>query len=135
MPGIPLDLLTDSKKSGSNIAKLLKNHTYIGIDFGTSTTIVSYITIDEHGHVSATPIKLNQDGDMGQTITDSIIPSCIAWTGKKVLIGQGAARLKSVDNYKEGKNLWRSFKMRLGIDLGPEFSQSLLKKKNGIGVR
>ncbi len=67
----------------------------------------------------AEPNSIIQFDDSGREIADRLVPSCIAWTTRdRLLIGHGAANLKQ--ELKEGRNIWSSFKMRLGIDLGPQ---------------
>lgn len=103
----------------------LRSSTFIGIDFGTSTTVVSYTVIGDN----ATPIKtdvipirqLNLDGSYTE---NHLVPSCIAWYDNKLLIGQTAKQLKSKLTY--GRNIWYSFKMKLGIDSGPTYYSSEL---------
>lgn len=111
----------------------LKNSTFIGIDFGTSTTVVSYTVFGNN----LTPIKtdiipvkqLNLDGSYTENY---LIPSCIAWFQNKLFIGQTAKILKSKLTY--GRNLWYSFKMKLGLDNGPEYFSTELPKGHRIAT-
>lgn len=111
----------------------LKNSTFIGIDFGTSTTVVSYTVFGD----DLTPIKtdiipvrqLNLDGSYTE---NHLIPSCIAWYQNKLFIGQTAKILKSKLTY--GRNLWYSFKMKLGLDSGPEYFSTELPKGHKIAT-
>ncbi len=123
--GVPLELLGPEAASNPEITRLLAARTYIGIDFGTSTTTVSRVVLDEEtGSLSSEPIPIKQYDESGTCTEDHLVPSCIAWTGSRLLIGQGAARLKS--EYEYGRNIWFSFKMKLGIDLGPQYYRSEL---------
>ncbi|MBT4400669.1 MAG: Hsp70 family protein, partial [Bacteroidetes bacterium] len=123
--GVPLGILTMDAEEGKEARKLLGQKTFIGIDFGTSTTIVSQVTVSEDDkRLTSRPIPIKQFDDMGLTIEDILVPTCIAWTGSQLLIGQGAAALKT--DYEYGKNIWFSFKMKLGIDLGKPYYRSLL---------
>ncbi len=128
--GVPLELMGKDAGQNEQVRHLLRDNTYIGIDFGTSTTIVSYVRLDEETNalsVDVMPIK--QYDDLGRCFEDPLVPSCIAWTGGKLLVGQGAAQLKNVN--RPGKNIWFSFKMELGIDLGPKYYYSDLAGTKG----
>lgn len=111
----------------------LRNSTFIGIDFGTSTTVVSYTVLGD----DMTPIKtdvipvkqLNLDGSFTE---NHLIPSCIAWFQDKLFIGQTAKVLKSKLVY--GRNLWYSFKMKLGLDNGPEYFSTELPKGHSVAT-
>lgn len=107
----------------------IKNSTFIGIDFGTSTTVVSYAILGNE----TTPIKtdtipikqLNIDGSVSENY---LVPSCIAFSKDKLFIGQTAKLLKSKLHY--GKNLWYSFKMELGEDNGSIYYNTELPQGN-----
>ncbi|GEM54288.1 hypothetical protein B0A58_06385 [Flavobacterium branchiophilum NBRC 15030 = ATCC 35035] len=112
----------------------LRNSTFIGIDFGTSTTVVSYTVFGKDLQPIITdvmPIKqLNHDGSYTE---NHIVPSCIAWFENKLFIGKTAKQLKSKLTY--GRNLWYSFKMKLGVDNGPVyFSSELTKEHNSASI-
>src|SRR5690554_3865930 len=88
------------------------NTTFIGIDFGTSTTVVSVATIDkETKEILTTPIWLNQKLYDGAIMSSEKIPTVIAWHSQQLLVGRGAADLKY--QLKKGVNVWYSFKMEL----------------------
>ena len=101
----------------------LRNSTFIGIDFGTSTTVVSYAIMGD----DATPIKtdtipIRQQNRDGSFVEDHLVPTCIAWHDNQLFIGQTAKLLKS--RLQKGRNLWFSFKMELGEDNGPVYTSS-----------
>jgi molecular chaperone DnaK (HSP70) len=131
--GVPLSFLGTEAGSNKDILDLLAKRTYVGIDFGTSTTTASRVILDqETGVLSTEPIPIKQYDETGTCIEDHLVPSCIAWTGNSLLVGQGAARLKT--EYEHGRNIWFSFKMRLGIDLGPQYYRSELSSGKGQQV-
>jgi len=104
------------------------NRTYIGIDFGTSTTVVSLATIDSKTlTVTSKPIELNQKNYDESIYKSYKIPTMIGYYNKKILIGEGANKLKL--KLKQGKNLWHSFKMELGEDVGCKYPQSELNNE------
>jgi len=128
--GVPIELLGRDAGGNENVNQLLSEKTFVGIDFGTSTTFVSYVTIDEEsGALMAEPIPIIQYDELGGSIEDHLVPTCIAWTGQELLVGQGAARLKS--EYQYGRNIWFSFKMDLGTDLGPQYYNTELSGESG----
>lgn len=113
--------------TSSNITHQNKNvnTTYIGIDFGTSTTVVSLATFDSiTNKVSAKEIELNQKLYDGSIYKSYKIPTMIGYYNNKILVGEGANQLKL--KLKQGKNLWHSFKMGLGEDIGCKYPQSEL---------
>jgi len=111
----------------------LRGSTFIGIDFGTSTTVVSYTVFGDN----STPIKtdvipirqLNPDGSYTE---NHLVPSCIAWYNNSLFIGQTAKQLKSKLQF--GKNLWYSFKMKIGTDNGPIYFSTELPKGHAIAT-
>lgn len=117
-----LDGLTDE------IRAHIKQRTFVGIDFGTSTTVVSVATIEEGDVVPfAEPLPVAQFDAAGRRIEHHLVPSCLAWNNGKLLVGQGVTpRLRA--QLKEGVDLWSSFKMRLGVDLGPEYPYTALPR-------
>ena len=90
--------------------------TYVGIDFGTSTTVVSFATQGADRLVAVDTLAAHQANSLGGTVTSDKIPTVIAFSKKRqeLYIGQGAADLKF--NLERGKFIWYSFKMELGVD-------------------
>ncbi len=106
-------LTITSKEVFQNNALDASQNTYIGIDFGTSTTVVSLAYMDwQEKQVKTQTIRLNQKLSDGAIYKSDKIPSMIAWHEQQLLIGEGAnqLRLKKVKD----KNLWYAFKMDLG---------------------
>ena len=107
--------------------------TYIGIDFGTSTTVVSIAKLDSDGNLIADHIDIKQPLFSGATRTDYRVNSAVAYYKKKILIGVGAkeVRLKLIQNI----NYWESFKMQLGTDVGVAYPESEIESlKNPTDV-
>lgn len=87
--------------------------TYIGIDFGTSTTVVSLAYYDPvNKSIKTKTLSLNQKLADTTIYKSEKIPTMIAWHNNQLLIGEGAKeiRLKKTKD----KNIWYSFKMDLG---------------------
>ena len=109
------------------------NTTFIGIDFGTSTTVVSVASIDmETKEILTNPIWLNQKLYDGAIMSSEKIPTVIAWHNQQLLVGKGAADLKY--QLKKGINVWYSFKMELGEDLGSKYYNSELDRKSDYPI-
>ena len=91
---------------------------FIGIDFGTSTTVISLFV---NGFKKPKIIELKQKLHDGSVITSYKIPTMIAFYKNSLLFGEGANRLKLKS--KNGKNLWHSFKMDLGTEKKYPYSE------------
>lgn len=111
----------------------IHNTTFIGIDFGTSTTVVSIAVLDKNKKEIVTKsIWLNQKLYDGAVMSSEKIPTVIAWYNKQLLVGRGAADLKY--QLKKGINVWYSFKMELGEDLGSKYFNSELDRNSATPI-
>lgn len=116
----------------SVIENKIQGSTFIGIDFGTSTTVVSYAIIgDSNSPIKTNAIPIRQLNFDGNFLSHHLVPSCIAYNNNQVYVGQGAKMLKS--KLQPDQNIWFSFKMNLGKDNGPEFTRTELKEGNPLG--
>ncbi len=107
----------------------LQNTTFVGIDFGTSTTVASYaVPGDERVPIRAEPIPIPQTMPDGATASHHLVPSVIAWHNEELFVGAGARKLKKTGACSKGHSAWSSFKMELGVDLGPQYHNSNLKR-------
>lgn len=114
------------------IENKIEGSTFIGIDFGTSTTVVSYAIVgDNNAPINTNAIPIRQLNFDGNTLSHHLVPSCIAYTNNQLYFGQGAKMLKS--KLQPDQNIWFSFKMNLGKDIGPEFTRTELKEGNPFG--
>lgn len=99
--------------------------TYVGIDFGTSTTVVSIASMEADGKtIKCESIKLPQLLEDGARFESERIPSVIAYYRDHIFIGEGAYNLKY--QLKFGRDIWYSFKMEMGTDLGAKYYDSVL---------
>jgi molecular chaperone DnaK len=107
-------------------------HTYIGIDFGTSTTVVSLIE-GSGTKVTSRPIQLSQQFQKGYSIQDARVPTCIAYSKQfnELYVGAGAYEARFDPRLELGKNVWFEFKTLLGEDVGPRYNNSILDGKDG----
>lgn len=115
---------------------LCENKTFVGIDFGTSTTVVSIAnyTGDDRKPISCESIQILQMMSDGAKMESQLVPTVICWNNNKLLVGQGAYALKGNPDYEFGVNIWHSFKMELGKDMGPKWyksNQQLIKSPPG----
>lgn len=114
-----------------NIEKMswddIKNTTFVGIDFGTSTSVVSVATFSpQTGEIKSKSLLLPQKDEFGGNMESELFPSVIAinTVNGKPLYGQGAYSHKWDPDFTFGVNIWHSFKMELGKDLGPRWYDS-----------
>lgn len=113
---------------------IIRGKTYVGIDFGTSTTVVSIASYDDDSNLIHTnSLRLKQKLPDGTLYSSEIVPSVIAWNNKQILVGEGASQLKY--QLKRGKNIWYSFKMELGEDLGAKYYESELRDVAPFNIR
>lgn len=109
------------------------NTTFIGIDFGTSTTVVSVAVFDkETKEIRTEPLWLNQRLYDGAVMSSEKIATVIAWHNQLLLIGNGAADLKY--QLRKDVNVWYSFKMELGEDLGSKYYSSELDRNSNFPI-
>ncbi len=112
----------------------MRGRTFVGIDFGTSTTVVSIASYDENNNVIHTnSLRLKQKLPDGTICSSEIVPSVIAWLDNQIFVGEGASQLKY--QLKRGKNIWYSFKMELGEDLGAKYYESELREVPPFNIR
>lgn len=113
---------------------LMRGSTYVGIDFGTSTTVVSIASYDESNNLIHTnSLRMKQKLPDGTIYSSEIVPSVIAWVNNQIFVGEGASQLKY--QLKRGKNIWYSFKMELGEDLGAKYYESELRDVSPFNIR
>ena len=107
-----------------NAKEKLANKTFVGIDFGTSTTVVSVASFNtDEKRIECSTLHLQQKLRDGAIMTGELLPSVIAiGSNGGFLVGQGAYELKGNPEYISGKNIWHSFKMKLGENMGPQWT-------------
>ncbi len=128
MTHLTIKKILPTKTSNQLTQNFQMDTTYIGIDFGTSTTVVSLAYFDtSNSTILAKSIELNQKLYDGTIYNSYKIPTMVAWYNQKLLVGEGASLLKL--KLKQGKNLWHSFKMELGEDVGYKYPQSELNNE------
>jgi molecular chaperone DnaK len=119
-------LFPDSKQK--EFSESLLEKTYVGIDFGTSTTVVSIAYLNKKlGVIESKSIDLNQKLYDGAIHKSYKIPTMLAYIDDQLLVGEGANKLKL--KLKKDKNFWHSFKMELGEDVGCKYPHSELNNE------
>ncbi len=128
--GLPLNLFGPETGTQPVVVAALEKATYVGIDFGTSTTVVSVVTRDpKTGWLAVRQLPVRQDTRDRGDVVHHLVPTCLAWVHGKLLVGEGAAEYRLIGT--EGHDVWSSFKMRLGLDLGPEYRNTVLPRGDG----
>ncbi len=106
---------------------------FLGVDFGTSTTVVSLISRGDSGRaITVRPLTISQPSLHGGVVRDEIVNSVLAFRNDTLLFGRDAYNLRSRST--EGRNSFSSFKMGLGLDLGPEFGATVLPAGRVPGI-
>lgn len=95
---------------------------YVGIDFGTSTTVVSVARMrgNDFSYRTVEIAYLTYDGVKGY---DEKVATMLAFRHGKLLAGN-AAQMFKYDLTKD-VDIWYSFKMQLGENLGNQYSKSV----------
>ncbi len=133
MPGSNILSLKSMLPSALN-TQLATKATFVGIDFGTSTTVVSIASKEnDEEKIKTLPIKLTQILEDGTIYQSEKLPSVIAWYNVRLLVGEGASNLKYT--LTKGKNIWFSFKMEIGEDLGAKYYNSEVGGLEGVKIR
>lgn len=97
---------------------------FIGIDFGTSSTVVSTAQLVD-GKIKIKSIPIKQKDHSGSITSNPLVPSIISFVnGNRLLVGIHAADHKPYLEY--GKNTWHSFKQNLGKLEEIEYANSVL---------
>lgn len=108
--------------------------TYVGIDFGTSTTVVSIAALDAQARrIRVEPIRIDQRDHTRAYYKEERVNTVIAVYNGTALVGKGANELKY--QLKKGRDIWYNFKMELGTDLGAQYYDTVAKQDGLFNIR
>lgn len=106
---------------------------YVGIDFGTATTVASVVVPSaDLTSFTVRPMQVTQPSALGGTLRNTLVNTVLSYRDGKLLFGVDAYNHRS--RLQEGKNTFSSFKMGLGLNLGPEYPNSVLAEGRVPGV-
>lgn len=128
-PVAPKNWLLNASEASADVRAFFAKKTYIGIDFGTSTTVVSSLSVGADGRLASMGIPIDQPGEFGEVITHHLVNTVLARIESRTLFGNDAYRLRQ--RKYEGIDVFSSFKMRLGANIGPCYPESQLNGENG----
>ena len=112
---------------------IIENNTFIGIDFGTSTTVISIIKFDQNT-IAVETIPIEFDSLKHGIQKSHLLPSVEYWDeiNSKLVFGFEAKNKKYNLSTNEGINYWSSFKIQLGKDQGNIYHGSVLSGNSNI---
>jgi len=125
-------LYTPLSLSFSDANDFLHSKSFIGIDFGTSTTVVSMASVQE-GKIVTKAITITQKDENGFKAYKPLLQSTIAYIPGKILVGDYAYLMKG--ELQRNIDLWYGFKLELGIQNRKEYPNSKLFNNKDFPIK
>lgn len=104
---------------------------FIGIDFGTSTTVVSTAQL-VNGKIKIKPIPIKQKNHLGSFTSSPLVQTVISISNRQFMVGVHASEHKPY--LKLGKDTWHSFKQNLGNLENIQYPDSLLLNHDKVRI-
>ena len=99
---------------------------FLGLDFGTSTSVVSLLCPGRDDKLFIAPLSLDQPQEHGGTTRHHLVNTVLAYVDDTILFGRDAHRLRPF--LRNGIEVFSSFKMLLGSDIGPNYPRTRLRR-------
>lgn len=114
----------------------LTDSTFIGIDFGTSNSVVSYMCYyaDRKDFKLTLPQPIEFPFYKPKFVNEFIVPSAVFYDEEDDILHFGIdAKRNKRNQHVEGRNYWSSVKTKLGLNYGDVFYDSKLKQGHKYG--
>lgn len=104
---------------------------FIGLDFGTSTTVLSYAIL-ENDKLEVKSIKIPQKNNLGNITQVSIVPTVMGLHNNRFMVGKFAEERKGM--LELGKDIWYGFKENLNKLEEIIYPRSVLKTHDKVKI-
>ncbi len=104
--------------------------TFIGLDFGTSTTVLSYAVL-KGDKLEVKAIPITQKSKHGAS-HESLVPTVMGIHERQFMVGKHAEERKGM--LELGENIWYGFKENLDKLVETDYSKSILKNHETVKI-